>query len=88
MLQCSRYFPYFSLKIFCDTSLELSCRDGSNKGSQYMFFLLRNKEKISLHYFQYSLVSGTDIMSYPELRWSDRSAYLVTTFRLNRPEIS
>ena len=29
--------------IFCDLSLELSCQDGSNKGSQHMFSL-RNKK--------------------------------------------
>ena len=38
--------PYFSIKnnnIFCDPSLESSCQDGSNEGSQDMF-LLRNKK--------------------------------------------
>ena len=29
--------------IFCDPSLEPSCRDGSNEGSQHMF-LLKNKK--------------------------------------------
>ena len=31
------------INIFCDPSLEPSRRDGSNEGSQYMFFL-RNKK--------------------------------------------
>ena len=43
--------------IFCDPSLELSRRDGSNDGSQHMFSL-RNKKKYSLNYSQYPLLSG------------------------------
>ena len=50
--------PMFPKKnIFFDPSLEPSHRDGSNEGSQYMFSL-RNKKKLSLHYPQYSLLSG------------------------------
>ena len=30
-------FSYFSMKMFCDPSLELSGRDGFNDGSQNMF---------------------------------------------------
>ena len=39
------------LNIFCDPSLELSHRDGSNEGLQHMFSL-RNKKKLSLYYPQ------------------------------------
>ena len=41
----------------CDPSVECSCRDGSNKGSQHVF-LLKNK-KLSFNYPQYSLLNGT-----------------------------
>ena len=34
----------FHKNLCCDPSLEMSCQDGSNKGSQHMF-LLRNKKK-------------------------------------------
>ena len=36
-------FHIFPQNVFCDPSLELSHRDGSNVGSQYMFSL-RNKK--------------------------------------------
>ena len=42
---------------YCDTSLEPSCQDGSNEGSQHMFSL-RKKEKLS------------ELSSIPPLTWS------------------
>ena len=36
---------YLHKNIFCDQSLEPSCQDGSNEGSQHMFSL-RNKKNI------------------------------------------
>ena len=43
--------------IFCDLTLELSRRDGFNEGPQYLFSLgIRNK--LSLNYSQYHLLSG------------------------------
>ena len=43
----ARYFPIFLYKnISCDPSLEPSCTDGSNEGSQDMFlFLLDGSNK-------------------------------------------
>ena len=43
-----KYFSYFSTKTYFDTSLELSWRDGSRKGSQDMF--MEKYGKISLKY--------------------------------------
>ena len=47
----------FSQNVFCDPSLKLSCRDGSDEGSQHMFSL-RNKKKLFLNYPQYPLLLG------------------------------
>ena len=41
----------------CDPSLEPSPRDGSNDGSQHMFYL-RNNKKLSLNHPQKSTLSG------------------------------
>ena len=35
--------PYFSIKIFCDPSLEPSYEDGSDEGSQHIFSLRNRK---------------------------------------------
>ena len=42
--------------VYCDPSLEPSCRDGSNEGSQHDF--LRKKKNVSLNYPQYCVLSG------------------------------
>ena len=43
--------------ICCDSSLEPSRGDGSNEGSQHMFWM-RNKENNFSNYPQYPLLSG------------------------------
>ena len=45
-----------------DLSLEPSCRDANDEGSQHIF-LLRNKKKISLDYSQLPFLSGAPILS-------------------------
>ena len=42
---------------FCDPSLEPSCQDGSNEGSQHMFSLI-NMENYLLNYPPHPLLSG------------------------------
>ena len=49
-------FHISPLKICCDSSLEPSCQDGSNEGSQHVF--VEKQEKISLNHPQYPLLSG------------------------------
>ena len=44
-------FPYFSIKILYDPSLEPSYRDGFNEGPQYM---LKWRDKLSQNHPQYS----------------------------------
>ena len=48
--------PYFSIKIFCDPSLEPSYEDGSDEGSQHIFSL-RNR-KIIFELSSIPLLSG------------------------------
>ena len=48
---------YVYKNIFCDPSLEPSCQDGSNEGSQYVFSL-RNKKKYLYPQYLYPLLSG------------------------------
>ena len=52
-----RIFLFFRIKtIYCDPSSEPSHRDGSDEGSQHMFFM-QNQQKLSLIIIKYSLLS-------------------------------
>ena len=80
-------FQYFSTKTYCDPSLELSQRDGSNEGSQCMFSL-RNKKNylwiipLTIPYLEPCII--IKYSSYLRLQFGEFPSLLVANYWLSK----